>query len=118
MVPYVPENLLELFENYHVNAQYFDANQTETYDKNAIALEFDIDLREINDRQDWDILFQQLLTSDEKKRKGEVNVRRLTEREKLGFRAAKRKEFAQWIDNKVIDILVAKGVPRDRIIRW
>ena len=33
-------------------------------------------------------------------------MRDLTDREKLGFRAAKKKGFAQWVSNKVIELAV------------
>ena len=52
-----------------------------------------------------------------RKRKLEVKERDVIEEEFRGVACAKRAEFASWLDNSVIDLLVTRGVPHDRIVR-
>ena len=52
-----------------------------------------------------------------RKRKLEIKERDVTEEEFRGIACAKRAEFASWLDNSVIDLLVTRGVPHGRIVR-
>jgi hypothetical protein len=58
--------------------------------------------------------------SVKKKAKLEVKTRYLTAAEQAAFEAAKDKEWASWLANKVVDIASIHGVDRNRIInaRW
>ena len=105
-------------ENYHVQAEFFNTPD-HPYDQRGYEIAFICDLDEIADKPFAinQILESCMLNSIARKRSLEVKLKNLNGREKLGFRAAKRKECAQWLSNKVLDCLQQHGLPRARAVR-
>ena len=52
-----------------------------------------------------------------RKRKLEIKEHQCSWEERRALACAKRSEFSSWLDNKVLDLLVAKGIDRNRAIR-
>ena len=52
-----------------------------------------------------------------KQRRVEVSLRKLTQEDKDRFEVAMQKEWNSWIENKVISLCKARGIPYERIIR-
>ena len=106
-------------ETYHLSAKFFDfPTDTHNYTNLATEIAFNVDFSEVQSGVDLDRLVEScFVISAARKRRVEIRVHDLTDRETLGFRAAKKKEFAQWISNKVAELAVRHGVPHARVIR-
>ena len=98
----------------------------EFYDKEPVP--FNKEIIEIALLADWcelreggraiETVFEScLVASVAKKRRLEINYRHLSPAEKVGMRAAKRKEFAQWLSSKVLNVATAHGVLQSRVVR-
>ena len=105
---------------YHASHGFFaTAKAEDPLDKPAIALSFDVDWDELRSgpRAIEEICETCLVASVAKKRRVEVSFRKLTPKEKIGMRAAKKKEFAQWLTSSVMNMAASHGVPHARVVR-
>ena len=106
-------------DTYHVQNAFF-STADHGYTGPALEISFDVEMDELAEMEDGDmrdVIESCFNATVARKRALEVKWRTLDDGEKNAFRAAKQKEVAQWIHNKVIALAASKGVPRERIMR-
>ena len=105
-------------EAYHVRHEFFEKEPL-PFDKEVIEIALLADWAELREggRAIETVFESCLVASVAKKRRLEINFRHLKPAEKIGMRAAKRKEFAQWLSSKVLNVATAHGVPLGRVVR-
>ena len=88
-------------------------------DSKAISVGLDVDLADAQDASALLGVVDQLCYRASKAhlRRVEITEKDLTPEERRAFASAKRLEFAPWIDNKVIELATAQGIPRERVAR-
>ena len=111
---------------YHAAEAYFasedlpDTHPSSVASRPSIAIEVDASWDEVlrgGRRAIEEVVESCHVASVARKRRCEVSYRQLSARERLGMRAAKKKEFAQWLSSSVLNLAAAKGVPHARIVR-
>jgi hypothetical protein len=103
--------------DYHVEEAFF-ATPGDDYLKEAVEISLDVFAEELTQVRGLERAIEACYaTSVAKKRKVEVRLKGLDDKEKLAFRGAKKKEFSQWLSNKVLELASTRGIPRSRIIR-
>ena len=102
---------------FHVNSTWSREPMIGTAQR-AWTLSFNVDADDFEDSQGILQAVESVnMASEARRRKLEVNEKACSEEEKRAFAAAKHAEFASWISNKVVDLMVARGAPRERVIR-
>ena len=79
----------------------------------ALEISFAVD----PDKDIWDKGGECFVVSNAKKKRVEVNWKKLADSEKERFQQAKQKELDAWIKNKVVEMVSKKGVAKHRIMR-
>ena len=100
---------------YHMKEGFVDSPD-HGYNNEAVELSFVVDTDEL----EFDmrgLVADCMNATIAKKRSLEIKERLLAPREKLAFRAAKRKEVSSWLHNSVLRLLTQHGIPRHRCVR-
>ena len=117
--PRVAPRAQEREEAYHVRHEFFEKDPLPFDLKEVIEIALLADWAELREggRAIETVFESCLAASVAKKRRLEINFRHLAPVEKIGMRAAKRKEFAQWLSSKVLNVVTAHGIPLGRVVR-
>ena len=121
--PYFLHQKPDIYESdwQHLDDAFYTTDD-HSYDHEAIIMEVEFEVNEL-ELPTWNVetlLEQCYATTANKRAASEVSYRRLTPEEQQEFREAKHKEWGSWVSNKVAELMVHHGVPRDRVIssRW